>query len=72
MFRIPNGGRMKQKHPRTIRKKQLKDLGKIMRKECLENLALTGHIESKKRTIKQQPIYLTNVCKAMKDYELQR
>lgn len=31
-----------------IRKKQLKFLGHIIRKEGLENLTLTGHIEGKR------------------------
>lgn len=44
-----------------IRKRQLKLVGQIMKKEGLENLALMGHIKDKRDREKEQATYLTRL-----------
>ena len=48
-----------------IRKRQLKFLGHIMRKEGLENLILTGRIEGGRDRGKQRATYLTGLSEWM-------
>ncbi len=49
----------------NIRKRQLKFLGHIMRKEGLENLILTGRIEGKRDKGNQRVTFLAGLSKWM-------
>lgn len=46
----------------SIKKRQLKFLWYIIRKEGLENITLTGYIEGKRDKWRQRGIYLTSLC----------
>lgn len=54
----------------NIRKRQLKILGHIMRKEGLENLILTGHTEGKRDSGIQRITCLTSLCKWLAEQRL--
>ena len=44
-----------------IRTKQMRFLGHLMRKDCLENLALTGKIEGKRSRGRKQSLWMANL-----------
>ena len=44
-----------------IRKKQMRLLGHLMRKDGLENLALTGKIEGKRRRGRKWSLWMANL-----------
>lgn len=57
--------KMLTKKPLRIRKRRLEFLGRKMRKECLENMTLTEHIEGRRDRGKQWATYLTSLRKWM-------
>lgn len=52
------------------RKKQLKFLGPVMRKERLENLIFTGEVEGNRDRRKRRVIYLMSLSKWMLEQSL--
>ena len=52
---------------KNIRKRQLKFLGHILRKEGLENLCLAGRIEGRRARRKQRSTYLDSMVSWMKN-----
>lgn len=53
-----------------IKTRQLKYLGRVLSKECLQNLTLTVHSDDKRDLGKQRVNYLTSLCKWIAEQEM--
>ena len=66
-WRSLKDGKYRQTFTQTIRKRQLKFLGHVMRKEGLENLVLTGKIEGSRGRGRPRETYMSSLCKWMRE-----